>query len=417
MAPRSETSSKAEDIERFSKENPQDEPDIESISTPQPSRLSSAIQTFSPNWYAICMNTGLLGTLLHQFPYKFHGSDTISTCFWVLNIALFILFTTIQIIRHILFPKAALRQTLATMDELCFWGCVPIALVTIIAQTALNGSNTSSWGEKAQHNFTVLAFVLWWIDVAIMLVVAWVAYYLIAKRRMAADIPIPSFIFLPAVGTTTVGLVGGIIANYSYGASARLAVPVVLVSYLLEGFGWWLAILIYPVFLGELWSKGLPIPFRMPTLMMLVGPAGQTAAALNVLSSAAIKHFGNYDKGTFLTVESAKTLQGGSMGLALLFLGFDIFWAIFVIVALAEAGWKKQLKLGMPWWSTIFPIGTMNTTFLVMGQELDSPTFRVLATGLYLILLIDYLCCWVMTGYLVYKGQLLDGRQQLRKKD
>jgi tellurite resistance protein TehA-like permease len=105
------------------------------------------------------------------------------------------------------------------------------------------------------------------------------------------------------------------------------------------------------------------------------------------------------------------------MVLAILFLGFDIFWAIFVIIALLEAGFKKQLKLGMPWWSTIFPIGTMNTTFLVLGQELDSPTFRFLATGLYLILLTDYFCCWAMTVYLVWKGELLDGRQQLQKKD
>jgi tellurite resistance protein TehA-like permease len=216
------------------------------------------------------MNTGLLGTLLHQFPYKFHGSAVLSTCFWIVNIVLFILFTIVQIIRHILFPKAALRQTCATMEELCFWGCVPIAFVTIIEQTALNGSTTSSWGEKAQHGFTIFAFVLWWVDVAIMLAVAYIAYYLIAKRQMAAKIPIPSFIFLPAVGTTTVGLAGGIIANYSHNASARLAVPVILVS-----FGWWLAVLIYPVFLGELWSKGLPPPFKMPTLMMLVGRFAQ----------------------------------------------------------------------------------------------------------------------------------------------
>jgi tellurite resistance protein TehA-like permease len=221
------------------------------------------------------MNTGLLGTLLYQFPYKFHGSEVLSTCFWVFNIVLFTLFTIVQIIRHVLFRKTALQQTYASMDELCFWGCVPIAFVTIVAQTALNGSTASSWGESAQHGFTVLAFVLWWIDVAIMLAVAWVAYYLIAKRRMAAKIPIPCFIFLPAVGTTTVGLVGGIIANYAHNASPRLAVPVILVSYLLEGFGWWLAMLIYPVFLGELWSTGLPVSFKMPTLMMLVSQFDQ----------------------------------------------------------------------------------------------------------------------------------------------
>jgi hypothetical protein len=36
--------------EKDAKENERDGLDIENNSTPQPSRLSSAIQTFSPNW-------------------------------------------------------------------------------------------------------------------------------------------------------------------------------------------------------------------------------------------------------------------------------------------------------------------------------------------------------------------------------
>jgi hypothetical protein len=55
MATDSDTSSKpagdiSQDPEKVTRDEKQNEPDIESKSTPQPSRLSSAIQTFSPNW-------------------------------------------------------------------------------------------------------------------------------------------------------------------------------------------------------------------------------------------------------------------------------------------------------------------------------------------------------------------------------
>lgn len=362
------------------------------------------------------MNTGLLGILLHQFPYKFRGSGTLSTIFWVADIVLFLTFLLVQIVRHVLFTKSAIRQTLNSMDEMCFWGTLPIAMVTVVAQAGLTGTTATSWGASTQHSFAVFAVVLWWINVFVMLLVAFTMYYLIAKRRMAAETPIPSAIFLPAVGTTTVGLVGGIIALYAEQLSSRLAVPMIVTSYLLEGFGWWIAVIIFPVFLHDLWAQGLGSPIKLPAMMMLVGPAGQAGAALNVLGTAAVKHLGSYNKGTFLTTSSAQALQGGSMMMALLLLGFDIFWFVLVSYALVEAAFKRRLQLGMPWWSTIFPVGTLNTTFLVLGIELDSPTFRVLATGLYIILLVDYLLCWVMTVYLVRKGQLLDGRQQLSKK-
>lgn len=335
------------------------------------------------------MNTGLLGILIHQLPYQFRGAGVLSTIFFIADVVLFVLFTAIQIVRHILFTKAAIRQTCATMDELCFWGTLPIALVTIVAQIGVSASTATSWSDSAQHGFTVFAVVLWYIDVAIMLAMAFIVYYLMAKWKMAEKTPIPTGVFLPAVGTTTVALIGGIIVNYSFNMSSRLAVPVIILGYLLNGFGWWLATLVYPVFLSNLWSTGLLPPAKLPALMMLVGPPGQAGVALQVLGTASAKYFGGYDKGTFLQAEAGTGMFNASMMLALLMLGFDVFWLIFVAYALIDTAIQRKLVPGMPWWSTIFPVGTMNTTFIVLGQELDSPTFRVLGTGLFLILLIE----------------------------
>lgn len=335
------------------------------------------------------MNTGLFGILLHQFPYPFPGSGVLSTIFYISDVALFVLFTLIQIIRHILYSKAVLRQTSASMDEMCFWGCLPIALTTIVAQTGPTGSTATTWSESAQQGFTIFAIVLWYIDVVIMLTVAFTVYYLMAKWRMHEKTPIPPGTFLPAVGTTTVALVGGVIVNTSYDMSAHLAVPIIIVSYLLNGFGWWLATSIYPIFLNEIWSTGLLPAAKLPAMMMLVGPPGQAGVALQVLGTACETYFGKYGKGTFFQAENGAGMLNASMMLALLMLGFDIFWVVFIGCALLEKAFKRELVSSMPWWSTIFPVGTINTTFIMLGQEMDSPTFRVLGTGLFLVLLVE----------------------------
>ena len=59
----------------------------------------------------------------------------------------------------------------------------------------------------------------------------------------------------------------------------------------------------------------------------------------------------------------------------------------------------------------------MALSFIVLSIELDSPTFRVLSTGLLIILQLDYFCCWGFTIRDVYAGKLLDGRPASEKTD
>ena len=76
--------------------------------------------------------------------------------------------------------------------------------------------------------------------------------------------------FLPAVGVATVALVGGQIVTYAYDISPRLAVPVIIVGYLLDGLAIWLSIILYGIFFQRLIARGWPEPAKRPTLMMLV---------------------------------------------------------------------------------------------------------------------------------------------------
>lgn len=91
-------------------------------------------------------------------------------------------------------------------------------------------------------------------------------------------------------------------------------------------------------------NTGLPPPPLTPSLIMLVGPAGQTAAAVQVLGSAAQTHFGNYGKGTFLQSQAGELLATVGVLLALLFIGIGLLFAIFGVYVILETAYKRQHK-------------------------------------------------------------------------
>ncbi|KAI6910616.1 hypothetical protein KC318_g3124 [Hortaea werneckii] len=136
-------------------------------------------------------------------------------------------------------------------------------------------------------------------------------------------------IIIPFVGTTTDALVGGVICQYSGGVNARLAIPIIVSSYMICGLGFFVAILIWAAYFVKLMNSGLPPPHLTPSLIMLVGPAGQTAAALQVLGTAAKTYFGAYDKGTFLQTQAGEMLATLGVMLGLFVIGIGLLFAIF----------------------------------------------------------------------------------------
>lgn len=180
------------------------------------------------------------------------------------------------------------------------------------------------------------------------------------------------------------------------------------------GLGFFVAILIWAAYFVKLMNSGLPPPHLTPSLIMLVGPAGQTAAALQVLGTAAKTYFGAYDKGTFLQTQAGEMLATLGVMLGLFVIGIGLLFAIFSVYIILETAFKRQHKYTLIWWSTIFPMATVNTSFIEFGNEMDSPTFRTLATIFFLLLLIDYILNWIFTIRDIWLGKLLNGPRSER---
>ncbi|KAI6910867.1 hypothetical protein KC318_g2966 [Hortaea werneckii] len=290
-------------------------------------------------------------------------------------------------------------------------GALPIAWFTLVAQVGLTVSN-ASWGGQA---FFIVALVMWWIGTAVMLTISCVVIVVFSKTDIVnATTTLNPAIIIPFVGTTTDALVGGVICQYSGGVNARLAIPVIVSSYMICGLGFFVAILIWAAYFVKLMNSGLPPPHLTPSLIMLVGPAGQTAGALQVLGTAAKTYFGAYDKGTFLQRQAGEMLATLGVMLGLFVIGIGLLFAIFGVYIILETAFKRQHKYTLIWWSTIFPMATVNTSFIEFGNEMDSPTFRTLATIFFLLLLIDYIMNWIFTVRDIWLGKLLNGPRSER---
>ncbi|KAL9070531.1 MAG: hypothetical protein Q9161_004828 [Pseudevernia consocians] len=249
----------------------------------QKSAFQNTLENFTPLWFVIPMNTGILGILMHQLPYQFNGLPILSTIMYLLDLTIFALVCCMTTLRWALYPKAAQRKTAASIDEIAFLALAPITFLTLASLTGLIVSN-AYWGG---HACSIVAYVMWWIGMSWMLTTCTDVDIppLVILLTMTVGVGICITLFranliddrsmtpsplLSAVGVATAAVTGGQIINYAYDISPRLAVPVIIVAYLLGGLAIWLSIILYGVFFHRLMASGWPEPAKRPALMMLV---------------------------------------------------------------------------------------------------------------------------------------------------
>lgn len=310
-------------------------------------RWRNAVDNFSASWYSIVMSTGILGILYHQQPYQFNGLKIISTVMYLLAVVLFVLFSIPSILRWTVFHKAAVDRTQGSIDEVPLLACPPIAWLQIAGLTALIVSN-SYWGGQP---WSVVAVALWWIGAVWMATTSIGINIDLFTHTFATPHKLSPAIFLQSVGLATAAGIGGLICRYGYNVSPGLAVPILIVSYLLNGFALFLALELYAVFFHSLMVSGWPEPKKLPGMFFLVGPLGQVPAAFLLIGSAASTggDFAGYNRGTFLTMTSGSTVSSAGTLLALTVLGHDLFWMVVAFYGVIRSIVTRQASFGPMW--------------------------------------------------------------------
>ena len=218
------------------------------------------------------------------------------------------------------------------------------------------------------------------------------------------------------MGTATDAVIGALIVTGSANVSAQLAVPIVIVSYMLSGLGFFFAMLVLACYFAKLVNHGLPPPKLTPGLFILVGPPGQSASGMLLLGSAAKQHFGAYQEGTFLTGAAGEIADTVGVLLALLMLGLGIIFLMFAVYINIDVALRRQHEYSLVWWSTIFPVATVNTAWIALASDMDSSAFRVLAVIFVLILVLGFCVNSVFTLYHICTSQTVKGSQENRQQ-
>lgn len=361
-----------------------------------------------------CMNSGALAELTHQCPYHFSGLDIIADIFFLFSLTLYTIFSLLFILRFLWFGKTAYQEITGSFAELTFVSCWLISFMTLTSDVALIVS-TASWGG---YPFTMVAYVMWWfVMIWNMASLLWVFITLI-RQHNCTDTRLGTSIIIPAVSVSTVGVTGAVVATYAEGLSSKLAVPVMVVSFNWVGVGILMGMVLIVILFHTLLAQGWPPPPATPSMFIFIGPMGQSAACLQILGTAARQRhrFADYNAGFFLTAESAAGVDAACTVLALLLNGFGVILLCFAIAAMVDRAIERTLTWTPSWNAIIFPTATLTTSMLMFATQMDSPAYRVVTTGLTIVLIIFFLVNLVMTILRISQGKLLIVREDYRVK-
>jgi len=172
---------------------------------------------------------------------------TLATILYVVDLVTFLVFGAIMLLRWAWYPRVALRRALSNPDELGAYAIPPIALMTIAALTASQVSE-GSWGG---HSFTIVAYVLWWIGLTWTFATAIVVLTTLIYTGQQVDRAMTPVLFMAPVGLATAGTEAGFMTIYSCCMSSRMAVPQLIVGYFAVGVAFFMAILLYTVYVAR----------------------------------------------------------------------------------------------------------------------------------------------------------------------
>lgn len=347
---------------------------------------SHVFRHIGPNWFAAVMGTGILATAAALIPFDWPLAKELAMLPWVLSVVLLLVIgaaTAVHWVRH---PSES-RSHLADPTMAPFFGCVPMALLTVGSATLLVGSQAIGI-----HAAVIVDSILWGLGTALGLLVV-VTVPTVMIRRGDLD---PSHVY----GTWLLAVVPPVVAA-SAGAplishlhAVELQQAMLFGCYAMVGISMFLAALTIALFWYRLiFIDGGP-PRMVPTLWIVLGPLGQSVTAVGLLGP----HAGELVKAPYGTgLEALGVVYGLPVW------GFALAWmAIAALVTLRAL--RGGLPFSLTWWSFTFPVGTVVTGTAVLAVQTGAREFAWLAVGIFAFLLVAWAVAFANTLRTAWTG-------------
>ncbi|TFK98529.1 voltage-dependent anion channel [Pterulicium gracile] len=352
------------------------------------------IAHFTWPWFATTMSTGAIAVVLASTPNQFRGLQTIGKIFYILNLVLFLLFTTSMALRAWWFPrrfKASLHHPVEGLFFGSYW--VSVSLI-------LNGAQ--SYGVPSAGAWLPRALlVVFWMYCAVVLCVAIGQYFvLFQEERLKITDAVPAWIF-PIYPLLVVGLMAGTMLPSQSGTQAfNMWVGAIM----LQGLSWTVALMMYTIYMQRLMTSKLPSPSTRPGMYVSVGPAGYTAAGLISLGERApdvvredFFNVGGVPDGSIIR------LLGVLSGT---FIVIFAFW-FFCVSTIAVVRGVKKMSFTLNWWAFVFPNAGLTLAAVQLGTAYSSPAINGICSALTLLLVIMWIVVAVAHVRAFWMGKIM----------
>ncbi|MEN4750828.1 TDT family transporter [Pseudomonas sp. Ps21-P2] len=357
----------------------------------QLSHPREVIRQFTPNWFAATMGTGILSAVLTQLPLAIPGLFKLAEALWMLNIVLFLTFSTLYIARWVMFFDEA-RRVFGHSTVSMFFGTIPMGLATLI--NGLLTFGLPRWGDAVLP----MAEMLWWLDVAMSLACGVVIPFLMFTRQEHRIDQMTAVWLLPLVACEVAAVSGGLLAPHL--ADSHSQFSVLITSYVLWAMSVPVAFSILTILLLRMALHKLPHENMAASSWLALGPISTGAFGLIVLGADSPPIFNANGLPGVGEIASGLGLIGG-----VILWGVGVWWCLMALLITA-----RYLRNGIPfnlgWWGFTFPLGVFALTTLKLGAVLHLMFFAVLGSVLVAALSVLWLLIMKRTVTGAYKGEL-----------
>ncbi|KAI0755547.1 voltage-dependent anion channel [Fomes fomentarius] len=339
--------------------------------------LKNCVRHFSPAWYATIMGTGSIALLLHNFPYAndWQVMQVLTWIFFFLNLALFVLFNALTIARHIMFPDMWGTMMKHPTQSL-YIGTYPMGGATLITVAAGFIYEQYGFGGKT---FLYIIWAIWWLDVFVSLLCAFVLVHLMKTRQQHALHHLTARWLLPVVTPIVISSSGGVIARSLARFSPSHSLLTLTVSAVIVSIGLALALMILTMYLLRLIIYGIPSGTAVLSVFMPLGPMGQSAYSILLLGEG-------FRSALPLADGKSQVLRQANVGeiisvlgvcTALVLWSLATMWLIYGLLAIVEVVQMTRIPFQQSFWGLIFPNGVYANLTIQLYREFDSTFFRV----------------------------------------
>ena len=182
---------------------------------------------------------------------------------------------------------------------------------------------------------------------------------------------VTTFWLLPIVSTIVCAATGGIVASAL--TNPTHALWTLVVSYILWGMGFPLAIFTLVLYYHRLTMHKIPAREVISSVFLPLGPLGEGGFGILKLGQVSLTVFPTMNT---LIPSAGQTIYVIGFLTALLMWGFGLAWLFWALASFGRS--KSQFNMG--WWSIVFATSVFTGSTIALGQEMTSRFFNVLGT-------------------------------------